>query len=111
MRATISVTRPATLNGQRRIVSDWASRQNDIRVARPSRVSVSQWPAVWIGIRNWLVVALLHAVRSEARRRLCPYQVLSLSAGAMDLLVERLGQPSQVGHDEGGCRQASMPTK
>ena len=30
MRVTISVTRPATLIRQSRIVSNWASRQNDV---------------------------------------------------------------------------------
>jgi hypothetical protein len=41
MRLTISVTRPATLIRQRRIVSNWASRQNDDRGARPRRFSIS----------------------------------------------------------------------
>ena len=71
MRVTISVTRAATLIRQRRIVSNWASRQNDLRGAKPRRVSINQYAAVWIKSRNWLAVALRHEVRSEARCSLC----------------------------------------
>jgi hypothetical protein len=39
---TISVIRPATLIRQRRIVSNWASRQNDVRGASLRRVRSSQ---------------------------------------------------------------------
>jgi hypothetical protein len=67
MRVTISVTRPATLIKLRRIVSNWASRQNEVRGARPRRVDSSQYAAVWISSRNWLAVALVQEVRSEAR--------------------------------------------
>jgi hypothetical protein len=42
MRVTISVTRPATLIRQSRIVSNWASRQNEVLGATPRRVSISQ---------------------------------------------------------------------
>ena len=42
MRVTISVTRAATLIRHGRIVSNWASRQKELRGARPRRVSISQ---------------------------------------------------------------------
>jgi hypothetical protein len=42
MRVTISVTRPATLMRQRRMVSNWASRQKELRGASPRKVSISQ---------------------------------------------------------------------
>jgi hypothetical protein len=56
---------------------------------------------VWISRRNWLAVALVQEVRSEAR---CSFvrlnQVLGLPARAIDLLVERLGQARQIGDDK-----------
>jgi hypothetical protein len=42
MRVTISVTRAATLIKVRRIVSNWASRQNEVLGARPRKVCRSQ---------------------------------------------------------------------
>ena len=42
MRVTISVTRPATLIRRSRIVSNCASRQKELRGARPRRLSISQ---------------------------------------------------------------------
>jgi hypothetical protein len=71
MRVTISITRAATLIKQRRIVSNWASRQKELRGARLRRLSNSQYAAVWIISRNWLAVALRQEVRSEARWSLC----------------------------------------
>lgn len=74
MRVTISVTRPVILIRQRR-VSNRASRQKDSREARRRRRSMSQWAAALINRGNyrgnWLAVALLHEVRSEARWSLC----------------------------------------
>jgi hypothetical protein len=42
MRVTISATRAATLIRHSRIVSNWESRQKELRGARPRRVSISQ---------------------------------------------------------------------
>jgi hypothetical protein len=55
----------------RRIVSNWASRQNEVLGVRPRSVCSSQQAAVWIKRRNWLAAALVHDLRSEARRSLC----------------------------------------
>src|SRR4051795_7562438 len=102
MRVTISVTRPATLIRQRRIVSNCASRQKELRAARLRRLSNSQYAAVWISSRNWLAVALRQEVRSEAGEveLVCFDQVLGLPPRAIDLVVERLGQARQIGDDE-----------
>src|SRR5262245_42606830 len=68
---TSSVTRPAALIRAWRMVSNWASRQNEVLGARPRKVCRSQKAAVWTSSRNWLAVALLQEVRSEARCSLC----------------------------------------
>ena len=56
---------------------------------------------MWISRRNWLAVALRAggAVGGEVQLVRLD-QVLGLSAGAIDLLVERLGQARQIGDDE-----------
>src|ERR1700676_3017632 len=80
MRVTISVTRPATLIRQRRIVSNWASRQNDVRGASPRRVSSSQYAVVWISRRNWLAVALQHDALAVAPRHGLGPRVMAVAA-------------------------------
>src|SRR3954471_6924613 len=97
MRVTISVTRPATLIRQRRIVSNCASRQKELRAARLRRLSNSQYAAVWISSRSGLAAG--SAIGGEVEL-VCFDQVLGLPPRAIDLVVERLGQARQIGDDE-----------
>src|SRR3954462_10233718 len=101
MRVTISVTRPATLIRQRRIVSNCASRQKELRAARLRRLSNSQDRSS-VDQQPKLVgsgLAAGSAIGGEVEL-VCFDQVLGLPPRAIDLVVERLGQARQIGDDE-----------
>ena len=93
MRVTISVTRAATLIRQRRIVSNWASRQNDV-LRRQAAQAQHQPIGGGVDQQAELVGGGLGAGGSVGGEMQLVRldQVLGLSARAVDLLVERLGQ-------------------
>src|ERR1700751_6387997 len=106
MRVTVSVTRPATLIRQRRIVSNWASRQPFDKLRRGPRRDAAQGQHQPVGggmdQEAELVGGGLGArgAAGSEMQLVRLDQVFGLSACTIDLLVERLGQAWQIGDDE-----------
>src|SRR5713226_3172720 len=107
MRVTNSVTRPATLIRQRRMVSNWVSRQNDVRGARPRKVSISQYAAVWISSQQGPVADHLGEAVPHLFRRSWVLDAIRQALGDPEPLLDRRqqqypgvrGQPATVESD------------